>query len=475
MALIRPALAPASRQSLRPAPSLRPDPAGGPAPSLRPAPVVRPPDGCLSVWPSSARTAPGGDIAVGGVPLASLAEQYGTPVHVLDEGEVRERCRTYRSAFPEADVVYAAKAFLCRAVAQWVRDEGLGLEVCSARELGLAVEAGFPAERIVMHGRAGGPEDLRAAVRHGVGRIVIDSTAEIARLAALVPPGGRQQVLLRVVPGVATAGPAAVRDGTEDRASGLSVTDGSARHAVARVLARPQLRLVGLHCHIGSQIDSVKPYQAALRRMIGLMAKIRDQYGVELPQLDLGGGHAIAHRPGETALDLPALARRVRAELADGCARVGLSVPRLTLEPGRAVTGPAGVTVHRVLAVEQRSDHTVVAVDGGTGELPGPDLHGVRHTARLIGRHTTAARRQATVVVRRSEAGQVLAADVSLPSDLRPGDLLAVPAVGAYHLPPAAADSPAGRTPVVAVAEGRTRVLVHREPPSEPTHGDAGR
>ncbi|MGW2395834.1 diaminopimelate decarboxylase [Kitasatospora sp. NPDC001664] len=443
------------------------------APAL-PAPAVLPLDGCLSVWPASARTAPGGDISVGGVPLASVAERFGTPVYVLDESEVRGRCRTYRSAFPEADVVYAAKAFLCRAVAQWVRDEGLGLDVCSAGELGLAMAAGFPPERIVMHGNAKSPEDLRAAVAYGVGRIVIDSTSEIARLAALVPPGRRQQVLVRVVPGVAAGGHAAVRTGTDDQKFGLSVTDGSAQHAVTRVLEQPGLRLVGLHCHIGSQIDSVKPYQAALRRMIGLMARIRDQHGLELPQLDLGGGHAIAYRPGEQALDVPALAQRIRAELADGCARVGLPVPRLTLEPGRAVTGPAGVVVYRVLTVKQTGSHTFVAVDGGMSDNPRPALYGVRYAPRLIGRHTTAAPRQVTVVGRHCEAGDVLAADVELPADVHPGDLLAVPAAGAYHLSMASGYNLVGRPPVVAVADGDARVLVRRESLEDMTVRDIG-
>ncbi|MER5864959.1 diaminopimelate decarboxylase [Kitasatospora sp. NPDC002040] len=440
------------------------------------APAARavPPGADLSVWPASARTAPGGDIVVGGVPLAAVAERFGTPVYVLDEGEVRERCRTYRRAFPEADVVYAAKAFLCRAVAQWIRDEGLGLDVCSAGELSLAAAAGFPSERIVLHGNAKSPEDLRAAMELGVGRIVIDSSSEIARLAALVPAGARQQVLVRVVPGVAAGGHAAVRTGTDDQKFGLSVTDGSAQHAVARVLGQPRLELVGLHCHIGSQIDTVKPYQAALRRMVGLMARIRDQYGIELPQLDLGGGHAIAYRPGEHALDLLTLAHRIRAELADGCARAGLSVPRLTLEPGRAVIGPAGVVVYRVLSVKRTGKHTFVAIDGGMSDNPRPALYGVRYAPRLIGRHSTAESRQVTVVGRHCEAGDVLAADVPLPGDVHPGDLLAVPAAGAYHLSMASGYNLVGRPPVVAVADGSTRVLVRRESLDDMTRRDIG-
>ena len=283
----------------------------------------------LSVWPGSARVEAGGDVCVGGVSLAEAADRFGTPVYVLDEQEVRTRCRTYRTAFPDADVVYAAKAFLCRAMAHWVQEEGLGLDVCSAGELVLAVTAGFPPEQIVMHGNAKSPDDLRTALRLGVGRIAMDSASEIARLAALAPSDTRQKVMVRVVPGVAAGGHAKIRTGTDDQKFGLSITDGSAQHAVARILDQPHLELVGLHCHIGSQISAVKPYVAAVRRVVGLMARIQDQHGVALPQLDIGGGHAIAYRPGE-------------AEHERRCP--GRTHPRRTrgrLRPGRVARAPA--------------------------------------------------------------------------------------------------------------------------------------
>jgi diaminopimelate decarboxylase len=402
------------------------------------------PDG-LSVWPASARPAADGDVTVGAVSLAEAADRFGTPLYVLDEDEVRQRCRTYAAAFPDADVVYAAKAFLCRAVAHWVREEGLGLDVCSAGELELAVTTGFPPERIVLHGNAKSPQDLHAALRLGVGRIVIDSTSEIARLAALIPAGASQRIMVRVVPGIAAGGHAAVRTGTDGQKFGLSIADGSARHAIARVLGQSRLELVGLHCHIGSQIATVKPYVAAIRRLVGLMARIRDEHGVVLPQLDLGGGHAIAYRPGEAATDVTALAARVRAELADGCARAGLPVPRLTVEPGRGLIGPAGVAVYRVLAVKRTGGRTFVAVDGGMSDNPRPALYGVRYAPRLVGRRTTAPLAPVTMVGRHCEAGDVLAAGVPLPGDVRPGDLLAVPAAGAYHLSMASAYNLVGR------------------------------
>ncbi|MEJ8642047.1 diaminopimelate decarboxylase [Streptomyces sp. MS1.HAVA.3] len=419
--------------------------------------------GDLSIWPASTAPLPHGGLAVGGVPLTDIAERFDTPAYVLDEGEVRGRCRTYRDAFPEADVLYAAKAFLSRAMVRWVQEEGMGLDVCSAGELELAVTAGFPPERIVLHGNAKSPRDLEAALRLGVGRIVIDSPSEIARIAVAVGPHGRQKVMVRVVPGVSAGGHDKIRTGTDDQKFGLSLTDGGAQHAITRILGQPQLELTGLHCHIGSQISDVKPYLVALRRMVGLMARIRHAHGIALPELDMGGGHGIAYRPGESALDLTALARRLRAELVGGCAAARLAVPRLAVEPGRAIVGPAGVALYRVLAVKHSGEKVFVAVDGGMSDNPRPALYGARYAPRLIGRHSTAGPCTATVVGRHCEAGDILAADVELPGDTRPGDLLAVPVAGAYQLSMASGYNLVGRPAVVAVHEGTARVLVRRE------------
>lgn len=443
-------------------------------PALAVAPSPAAPISSLAVWPASARPAADGDVTVGGVSLTEAADRFGTPLYVLDEGEVRDRCRTYRAAFPEADVIYAAKAFLCRALLNWIEEEGLGLDVCSAGELELAVVTGFPADRIVLHGNAKSPKDLGAAVRLGVGRIVIDSEQEINQLASLVSAGDRQQVMVRVVPDVSAGGHAAIRTGTDGQKFGLSLTDGSAQRAIARILARPDLELVGLHCHIGSQIADVQPYITAMRRLIGLLAQVRDEHGVILPQLNLGGGHAVAYRPGEKALDAAALAVRVRAELTDGCARAGLPVPRLTIEPGRAIAGPSAVALYRVLTVKQTSGHTFVAVDGGMGDNPRPALYGVRYAPRLVGRDSSAEARAVTVVGRHCEAGDILAADVLLPADIRAGDLLAVPVAGAYHLSMASGYNLVGRPPVVAVTDATVRLLVRRETLTDMSLRDIG-
>ncbi|WP_424216241.1 diaminopimelate decarboxylase (plasmid) [Streptomyces sp. BI20] len=427
------------------------------------APDLLSPADDLSVWPASTTRLPHGDLAVGGVSLTELAERFDTPAYVLDEGEIRGRCRTYRDAFPEADVFYAAKAFLSRAVVRWVREEGLGLDVCSAGELELAVTAGFPPERILLHGNAKSPRDIATALRLGVGRIVIDSPSEIARIAAAVGTDGHQKVMVRVVPGVSAGGHDKIRTGTEDQKFGLSPADGSAQRAVAAILRQPQLELTGLHCHIGSQITTVDPYLTAVRRMVALMDRIRAEHAVTLPELDMGGGHGIAYRPGERALDLTDLARRLRAELATSCAAAHLPVPRLAIEPGRAVSGPAGVALYRVLAVKRTGRTVFVAVDGGMSDNPRPALYGARYAPRLLGRHAEGPPCRATVVGRHCEAGDVLAADVELPADVRPGDLLAVPVAGAYHQSMASGYNMVGRPPVVAVHEGAARVLLRRE------------
>lgn len=426
------------------------------------------------VWPASAVVAPGGDIAVAGVALAELAEHYGTPTYVIDEDEVRARAQAWRRALPDADIVYAAKAFLCRAVVDWVEQEGLGLDVCSAGELELAATRGFPPERIVLHGNAKSPQDLRTALRLGVGRIVIDSDCEIARLAAQVPGPGAQQVMVRVLPGIQAGAHHKIRTGAEGQKFGLSIADGDAEEAIARILGQHRLELVGLHCHLGSQITEAEPYAEGVRRVVAFMALIRDRYGVTLPELDMGGGFAVAYLPGDPAPTASEYGRLITKTLADACAEHGLPVPRLTVEPGRSVVAPAGIALYRVLSVKRTTGRVFVAVDGGMSDNPRPALYGARYTVRRVGRASDAPMRSATVVGRHCEAGDVLADSVELPDDIRPGDVLAVPASGAYQVSMASGYNMTGRPPVVAVSGGRSRLLVRRENFEDLRHRDVG-
>ncbi len=282
--------------------------------------------------------------------LSALAEAYGTPAFILDEADVKYRCRSYAAALPGAEIAYAGKAFLCRAMAHWVEAEGLSLDVCSAGELAVAQTVNFPAERIILHGNAKTPADLRAALRYGVDRIVVDNTAEIVRLAALTPRP--QRVLIRVTPGVDAHVHRAVATGVEDQKFGFSLRSGAAADAVRRVLSHPELTLTGLHCHLGSQLTELSAYETAARRLLGLMAAVRDHTGVTLTELNLGGGHAVPYLDGDEDFDLAGFADRMRRVITNECAQLRLPAPHLVIEPGRAIVNRAMMTLYRVLAVK---------------------------------------------------------------------------------------------------------------------------
>jgi diaminopimelate decarboxylase len=409
---------------------------------------------------------------VGGVTLTEIAARYGTPAYVLDEDDVRQRCRTYRRVFPDAEIAYAGKAFLCRAMARWVDEEGLSLDVCSEGELAVATSAGFPAERIVLHGNAKTPEDLRAAMASGVGRIALDSAGEIARIAA--PAQRRQRVLVRVTPGVDAHSHPAAATGVEDQKFGLSLSSGAAADAVRRILAQPELELAGLHCHLGSQITETEAFEVAASRLVGLMAAVYAEHGVILPELDIGGGHGVPYTEDDQDFDLTGFAGRVRAAVRGACASLRLPVPRLTFEPGRAIISRAMVTLYRVVSIKQVAGlRTFVAVDGGMSDNPRPALYGARYSVRAASRPMVA-RQLATVVGRHCEAGDVLATDVTLPTGTRPGDLLAVACTGAYNHSMASNYNLVGRPPVVAVRDGAARLLVRRETNTDLRQRDVG-
>jgi diaminopimelate decarboxylase len=434
--------------------------------------VISPPGLDTAVWPRTARAEPDGEISVGGLRLSSLAATYGTPAYVIDEADVRSRCRAYLAAFGDGEVAYAGKAFLCRAMASWIAQEGLSLDVCSAGELAVARSVSFPPGRIILHGNAKTPEDLAAAFGYGVGRIVIDSASEIVRLAAQAP--ARQRVLIRVTPGVDAHAHRAVATGVEDQKFGFSLRSGAAAEAADRVLAHPELELVGLHCHLGSQLEELAAYEVAARRLIGLMALLRDQHGIVLRELNMGGGHAVPYVSGDAEFDLTAFADRIRRVLRDECARLRLPVPHLVVEPGRAVINRAVVTVYRVLVVKHASpERTFVAVDGGMSDNPRPELYGARYSVRAV-RQSAARPEPVTVVGRHCEAGDVLAADMPLPADIRPGDFIVVPGTGAYNHSMASNYNLVGRPPVVAVRDGAARLLVRRETNSDLLLRDIG-
>lgn len=407
------------------------------------------------VWPATAIWSSDGDLTVGGVSMSTIAATYGTPTYVLDERDVRRRCREYVDAFGQGNVAYTAKALLSRAIARWTGEERLGLYVGSAGELHVAQAVGFPADRIVMYGNAKTPQDLHAAFTGGVGTIVVESMSEIARLAATAPHG--QRLLLRVLTGMEMA------DGV-DRRFGLRIDTGEAQAAVARIIAQKGLRLVGLDCSVGHQICHVAAYEREVHAVTRLMQAISAEHGLYLTELNIGGGSAVAYSGQDRHLATDDFARRIRPLVREEADLARIPEPRLTVSPGRAIVARAGVTLYRVISVTRdRHGRRLIAIDGGMSDCPTGALCGGQHTAALIGRSTKAGSAPSIVVGRHNDSDDVIIPAIELPADTHPGDLLAVAGTGAYHHCRATNYHLVGRPPLVAVRGAQAHTLIRRE------------
>ncbi|MFG2002082.1 diaminopimelate decarboxylase [Spirillospora sp. NPDC048911] len=417
-----------------------------------------------SVWPRGAKREEG-VLNVGGIDVRDLAAEYGTPLYVYDEDDVRARAREYAAAFHDGDVHYAGKAFLCTAVAKWLNEEGLGLDVCSGGELAVALAAGFPVEKITLHGNNKAPWELERALEAGVGRIVLDSFEEIARLGFLARERGvRPKVMIRVTTGVEAHTHEFIATAHDDQKFGFSRSSGAALEAVRRVLQLDQLELVGLHSHIGSQIFETDGFEVAAHRLAELLVAIRDEHGIELPELDLGGGYGIAYVPGDEPHDPKAIADGLWAIVARECKAYELSMPRLTVEPGRAITGPGGVTLYEVGTVKDVEGlRTYVSVNGGMSDNLRTALYGAEYTCVLASRTSDASPMLSRLVGKHCESGDIVVRDLWLPEDLAPGDLVAVAATGAYCRSMASNYNYVPKPAVVAVKDGTSRIIVRRE------------
>ncbi|MGK5550978.1 diaminopimelate decarboxylase [Actinomadura kijaniata] len=416
------------------------------------------------VWPRGTRRRDGA-VRIGGVDVRDLAQEFGTPLYVYDEDDVRARAREYAQAFHDGDVHYAGKAFLCTAVARWIKEEGLGLDVCSGGELAIALAADFPPERITLHGNNKAVWELERALDAGVGRIVLDSFEEIARLGYLARERGvRPKVMIRVTTGVEAHTHEFIATAHDDQKFGFSRNSGAALEAVRRVLALDALELVGLHSHIGSQIFDADGFEVAAHRLAGLLVAIRDEHGIELPELDLGGGYGIAYTDGDEPLDAKEMADRLRDIVGRECRAYELAMPRLTVEPGRAIVGPGGVTLYEVGTVKDVEGlRAYVSVDGGMSDNLRTALYGAEYTCVLASRTSDAPPMLSRLVGKHCESGDIVVRDLWLPEDLAAGDLVAVAATGAYCRSMASNYNHIPRPAVVAVRNGKARVIVRRE------------
>jgi diaminopimelate decarboxylase len=431
----------------------------------------------MPVWSATCARTPDGALSIGGVDVRHLAREHGTPLYVVDEDDFRGRARAFRDHFGAAfaehgttcTVYYASKALLSSQIARWVHEDGLGIDVASGGELAIALRAGVPGDLITLHGNNKSDAELTRALEVGVGHIVVDSLTEIEVLSRLAAEAGVEApVLVRVTTGVHAGGHEYIATSHEDQKFGLSLATGAAFEALRAVHASASLDLRGIHTHIGSQILSIDAFRESAHRMLRLRADFAAETGYEMPEVDLGGGYAIAYTPEEEAMDVEKAAREIAHVVAQEVEAAGAGWPRIGIEPGRAIAGPAGTTVYRVGVVKHvkldgDGERQYVAVDGGMSDNMRTITYGATYTAALASRTSIAPDVLSRVVGKHCESGDIVVRDVDLPADTARGDLLAVPVTGAYGRAMASNYNALLRPAVVAVKDGSSRVLIRRD------------
>ena len=425
------------------------------------------------MWSSNVLT--GKELSISGISASALAQEFATPAFIMDEADFRTRAISWddalKSAFGEnaGTVYYAAKAFLCTEVARWIKDIGIGIDVCTGGELAVALAGGVDPAKIELHGNNKSVAEINKAVAVGVGTIVIDSLFEIDRVAAAATQHGKvQKVLLRLTPGIEAHTHESIATAHEDVKFGFSIASGSAWRAIEAVRTHSSIELRGFHAHIGSQILDTDSFEISAERLIALLAKYRDAFGVELPELDLGGGYGIHYVPGDEELAPSVAMQAVASAVRTHCAVHSLNVPKISIEPGRAIVGPTMFTLYEVgtikdVTLENGDNRRYISIDGGMSDNIRPSLYKADYTAVLANRTSTAPLLSTRLVGKHCETGDILIYSIELASDIAPGDLLAIPATGAYGRSMASNYNHVLRPPVIAVKNGKARVIVRRE------------
>jgi diaminopimelate decarboxylase len=425
------------------------------------------------MWSSHVKT--GAELTISSIPATALAKEFGTPAFIMDEADFRERAAAWNTALNNAfgsnagTVYYAAKAFICVEVARWIKDIGIGIDVCTGGELAVALKGGIDPAKIEVHGNNKSVAEIEKAVSVGVGTIVIDSLYEIERVAAAATKHGVvQKVLLRLTPGIEAHTHESIATAHEDVKFGFSIASGAAWSAITQVRTHASLELRGFHAHIGSQIFENDSFEISAQRLIELLAKYRDEYSAELPELDLGGGYGIAYLPGENSLDPASTMKDLATVVTAQCAAHKLAIPRVSIEPGRAIVGPTMFTLYEVgtvkdVTLENGAIRRYVSVDGGMSDNLRPALYDAQYFAALASRTSTAKKVSSRIVGKHCETGDIVIREIDLENDIVPGDLLATPATGAYGRSMATNYNHVPRPPVIAVKDGKARVILRRE------------
>jgi len=415
----------------------------------------------------------GGELSIAGCSAEKIVKEFGSPIFVLDEADFYLRTKAWKTALEQSfgggQLYYAAKSFICVEVARWLKELKIGLDVCTQGELATALAANFPAADIEFHGNNKSEAEILFAIKSAVGTIVIDSFDELSRVAKIANQEGRiQKVYLRLTPGVDTHTHEFISTAHEDVKFGFSIASGDAQLAIDKCMAEKSLNLAGIHCHIGSQIFEVDSFKLAAKRLIAVLASFRDKYSKELPELNIGGGYGIAYTNNETAISpfhvIPAIAQEIK----DECAKAKLSIPKISIEPGRAIVGPTTTTIYlvgttKLVKLEDGSTRKYISVDGGMSDNIRPALYGATYSAFLANRSSSEKSISSRIVGKHCESGDILIPEIELPADINAGDLLAIPATGAYGRSMASNYNHMPRPSVIAVKDGQGREILRRE------------
>jgi diaminopimelate decarboxylase len=420
------------------------------------------------LWPVTTERNDEGEITIAGISTTALVSEFGTPLYIYDETTLRMRASlavsTFDRLYPNARVVYAGKALLSPAVVSILHDEGLGLDVASGGELYAGLAAGVPASEITFHGNNKSEQELREAIEAGVGLIAIDNDHEISLLTRLASEFGKQiPVLVRLNPGIDVHTHEKIATGVADSKFGFPLWTGAAAAAIDRIVATPGLDLVGYHAHIGSQLFELVAYKLTIETLLDFAASVRDKHGFVPRVLSPGGGIGISYQAGDAEVDFTEWASLTSRTLTEGCERLNLPLPELVVEPGRSIVGPAAVAVYTAGAMKVIPGvRTYVSVDGGMADNIRPSLYGARYSAEVANREAQSTGDLVTIAGKYCESGDVLIRDIDL-GDVTSGDLVAVPAVGAYCLAMASNYNLALRPAVVMVRDGNATLIRRRE------------
>lgn len=408
-----------------------------------------------------------GHLEIGNVDTVDLVKDFGTPLWVIDEQGFRQNCRDIKQAFSrlgESMVIYASKTLCTTAICKIVAQEGLGLDVVSGGELYTAIKAGFPVEKIYFHGNNKSREEIKMAVEAGIGRIVVDNFYELKLLDKICKELGKEQdVLLRITPGVEAHTHEYIKTGQIDSKFGFTLPDGQAMEGVKEAISLDNVRLVGLHCHIGSQIFAMQSFQHATSIMMDFIAEVKKTSGYELMELDMGGGFGIYYYHGDEPPDVEDWAEAVMLTVESKAKELGLTTPRVIVEPGRSIAGSAGVTLYMAGSVKEvKGIRKYLAVDGGMGDNPRPALYGSKYTAIVANRANEAAVETVSIAGKCCESGDMLIWDCDLPS-VTAGDIIAVFATGAYNYTMSSNYNRLPRPAMVLVNNGSADLILKRE------------